>query len=100
MIADSPKADNVAFSSHALDLLDCFEGGFGDVVVAIAEHFARQRLGEDASTQPIEVEAQDVRRAGQMVAVALRSMAATGQMSPELIARVAQMDECFSCKDQ
>ncbi|MDP1798159.1 MAG: hypothetical protein Q8K78_11780 [Planctomycetaceae bacterium] len=97
---DLGDRENVLLSSDALDLLDCFEGDFGEIVQEMAEHFARIRMIEtqgDASY--VEVTAKDVRQAGASVIDALSKMAAAGKMSREVVEKVEQMSECFSCKE-
>ncbi len=95
------ETDNTVVTSQALDLLDSFEGGLGDVVQEIAEHYARVRTGNTINLlSPVEITVPDVRRAAEQVVAALEKMAQEGQMPGELMDRVSKMTNCLHCEDQ
>lgn len=98
-LQDADNSTNIVVSSRAMDLLDCFEGDFGDVVFDLAGHFARQRSGEGSSLSPVEVTADDVRKAGEMLINALGRMLSEGALPQHVRDRVEQMRHCFQCQD-
>jgi hypothetical protein len=82
-------------SSRAFDLLGCFVNGLDDVVYHVAEHIARLRVGKMDPAESVEVETEDVVKAGKTVIDLLRDQISHGQLGPDLTPTLDQVERCF-----
>jgi len=80
-------------SYEAGELLDCFSGGIAEVVRDLAEAFARERLA--SPDDPIEIDEQDVRKAGEILIRSIRDATARGRVPPHVSAAIGGMSDCF-----
>ncbi len=88
---NSGRAEST-ISSDALGLLGCFSGVFEDVIYRMAEHAAIARA---ASGQTIEISADDVEDAANLLAQILRDSKIPEDVKPA----IDSMLQCFTHKN-
>jgi hypothetical protein len=84
------RKNDIAISSDALSLLDCFSSDFEDVIFRLAAHAARARAGGNA----IEVVPSDIQAAAEAFATIMKA----SQLPDDVKAEVDMMLQCVSAK--
>ncbi len=98
-IKDVSDPQGVVMTSHALDLLTCFQDGFDEVVAQLAEVHARKRAALSGEGQ-VQVTVDDVRTAGNDLIGVVRSLVKQGDLPPEIESSIQDMNECLECNQQ
>ena len=99
-MATADTQSNATLSSEAYDLLDCFVMGLDSVVYEIAEDLAKHRRQDEKggladSSLPIQIEAQDVRKAADFVVEQLKQLIKDNKLPRHVADAVADMENCF-----
>lgn len=83
-------------SSDAYELISCFYHGVDELVYEIAEEMARQRNPQAAASGgPIQIEVEDVTKAGRQVIQALKGLIGARKLPSELEEAFGNMQQCF-----
>jgi hypothetical protein len=91
-MATLDNKNEIAISSDALSLLDCFSSDFEDVIFKLAEHAARDRVGGDAT----EVVSEDVKSAAEEFVQIMKA----SQVPDDVKAEIDSMLKCVSEKEK
>jgi hypothetical protein len=95
-MATANQRSESRISSSALSVLDCFVSEFDDVILSVAEVMARQRLKKSGqASEPVRVEAEDVRDA---VACLLEAVRSREGQDTEVVQAFEGMYECLRTK--
>jgi hypothetical protein len=84
--------DQSRISGEGLELLDCFVSGLDDMIYELAEEIAKKR--DPSSSEVVQIEAEDVRNAAELVYGHLRSLVKTGKLPETIESVIGSMERC------
>lgn len=81
-----------SLSNEAYDLITSFYDGVDEIVYEIAESLAKRRNdSSDAGESAVQIEVEDVREAGRLVAEALRTAIHSKDLDSRIVERIEAM---------